>query len=279
MKLAVLSDIHANLPALEAVLADIERWQPDHTIVAGDIINRGPRPAECLRLIEERVRGGWMALRGNHEDYVLNVASYPDRMPQGIEGAVRANVRWTLGQIGGLVSFIADLPDRIAFAAPDGSPVRVVHASMIHSRDCIFPETGDDELRAKIAPPPALFVCAHTHRPLIRQIDSALVVNVGAAGLPFDGDMRVSYGRLTWDGGWRAEIARVAYDRDRLEDDFVQSGYLSQNAAVASLVLDEFRRSLPRMGSWYDAYKEQVLAGELTVEESVERILASVNGA
>ena len=48
MKIAVLADIHGNLPALEAVAAHVEAWQPDRVIVAGDLVNRGPRPLECL---------------------------------------------------------------------------------------------------------------------------------------------------------------------------------------------------------------------------------------
>ena len=47
MKLAVIADVHANWPALQAVAADIERWQADRVVVAGDVINRGPRPVEC----------------------------------------------------------------------------------------------------------------------------------------------------------------------------------------------------------------------------------------
>ena len=56
MKLAVLADIHANWPALQAVTEHLEAWQPDQVIVDGDTVNRGPRPAECLRFVQDRQR-------------------------------------------------------------------------------------------------------------------------------------------------------------------------------------------------------------------------------
>ncbi len=67
MKVAVLSDVHGNLPALRTVIADIDAWSPDLVVVGGDIINRGPLSGECLDLLVERqAADGWHLLRGNH---------------------------------------------------------------------------------------------------------------------------------------------------------------------------------------------------------------------
>ncbi len=69
MKLAVLSDIHGNVPALQAVVEHVEAWGPDHVIVNGDIVNRGPYSLECLQAVQEKQAvQGWQLLRGNHED-------------------------------------------------------------------------------------------------------------------------------------------------------------------------------------------------------------------
>ena len=74
-KLAVLSDIHGNFAALQAVADHIDRWQPDAVVVAGDIVNRGPRSRDCLRFVLARAaEAGWQIIRGNHEEYVLRVA-------------------------------------------------------------------------------------------------------------------------------------------------------------------------------------------------------------
>lgn len=75
MKLAVLADIHANLAVLERVVEVIDAWQPDVVLVGGDVINRGPLPAECLALALERQRThGWLTVLGNHEEYVIQQA-------------------------------------------------------------------------------------------------------------------------------------------------------------------------------------------------------------
>ena len=79
MKLAVLADIHANWPALQTVAGHIEAWRPDCVIVAGDVVNRGPRPLECLRFVQD---SGWSSVRGNHEEYVMTHAE-PDSPRSG----------------------------------------------------------------------------------------------------------------------------------------------------------------------------------------------------
>lgn len=273
-KLAVLSDIHGNFAALQAVAAHIERWKPDAVVVAGDIVNRGPRSPECLRFVLARAAdSGWKIIRGNHEEYVLNVVREPGTRP-GLEGAVRENVAWTAQQLGDDIAAIATWPAQISLRAPDGGEVRVVHASMRYNRDNILFDTPDDVLREQIAPAPALICVGHTHRPLIRSIDATLVVNAGSAGLPFDDNTRVSYAQLTWDAGWQAEIVRLDYDRDQAARDYTTSGFMRDSGVIAALIYDEFRTAHPRLSSWVARYKDAVLAGDLTAAESVRDYLA-----
>lgn len=75
-------------------------------------------------------------------------------------------------------------------------------------------------------------------------------MNTGAAGLPFDGDPRASYAQLTWrHGAWHAEIIRLAYDRERAERDFVETGFLEEIPGFAQLVLMELRLASPMISS------------------------------
>ncbi len=89
-KIAVLADIHGNLPALEAVLADIDAQRPDEVLVGGDLVGRGPQGSAVVRCIRER---GWRAVRGNHEDYLLGFRRagwdvlFLDRLEPGMGGA------------------------------------------------------------------------------------------------------------------------------------------------------------------------------------------------
>ena len=186
MKLAVIADVHANWPALQAVAADIDRWQADRVVVAGDVINRGPRPVECLDcvLTMQRERG-WLLVLGNHEEYVIHHGQ-PRAPLTGPMNQIWGSSRWTYERLNCDVSALEALPFQQSWQMPDGSEARVVHASMRGTRDGIFRETPDEVLRQQIVPPPKLLVVGHTHKPLVRTIDETLVVNVGAVGLPFD---------------------------------------------------------------------------------------------
>ena len=273
-KLAVLSDIHGNFAALQAVADHIDRWQPDAVVVAGDIVNRGPRSRDCLRFVLARAAEmGWQIIRGNHEEYVLGVVREPGAYP-GLEGAVRENVGWTAWHLGDELALIDGLPAQISLQAPDGGEARVVHASMRHNRDNILHDTPDEILREQIAPAPPLICVGHTHRPLVRTIDTTLVVNAGSAGLPFDGDVRASYAQLSWQAGWRATLARVDYDRDQTKHDYDATGFMRDSGPIAALIYDEFRTAHPRLSSWIARYKDAVLAGELTPADAVRDYLA-----
>jgi diadenosine tetraphosphatase ApaH/serine/threonine PP2A family protein phosphatase len=147
------------------------------------------------------------------------------------------------------------------------------------TRKGVFVGTSDEELRQKIAPPPRVFVVGHTHQPLIRQLDKTLVVNAGSVGLPFDGDPRAGYAQLTWHsetGAWQAEIVRLAYDRERADRDFDETGFITQGGPFAVIIRDELRRSTSHLYEWTRRYESAVMSGELTLEESVQRYLADV---
>ncbi len=279
MKIAILADIHGNLPALQTVVAHIDAWHPDAVAVAGDIVNRGPRPLECLRIIQDKQRRhGWLAVRGNHEDYVLDQAR-PDAVRSGPEFEIARNAFWTVGQLDGKVKALETLPFQTDLLVPDGDLVRVVHASMRNNRDGIYPETTDEELRHKISPSPPVLCVGHTHRPLIRYIDRTLVVNVGSVGMPFDGDHRAAYARLSWhDSRWQAQIMRLTYDRAQTERDFYESGFLAGAGDLSSIMLVEFRQARPYIYRWSTWYEEAVLSNQVSLADSVRAYLATIEG-
>jgi predicted phosphodiesterase len=280
MKLAVLADIHGNIPALETVTAHIERWQPDRVVVAGDIVNRGPRPLDCLRFVQaKQASAGWLVTRGNHEDYIIRYA-YPD--PDffgGPEFELYRSAYWTYQQLNRDVSALEAMPFQVDLTAPNGSQARIVHASMHNNRDGVFPMTTDQELRRKInlpdQPAPPLFCTAHTHWPLLRQIDGTLVVNVGSVGLPFDGDRRAAYGQFTWqNGAWQAKIIRLDYNWRQTEQDFFETGYLAEGGPLVELILDELRAAQPNLFRWHHRYETLILANEITIADAVANFLA-----
>jgi predicted phosphodiesterase len=254
-------------------MADIDAWSPDLVVVGGDIVNRGPRSGECLDVLVERQRAdGWRLLRGNHEGFVLECAD-PARSRPGPGYETTRFAHFALGQLAHHVGLLAALPDVFERTAPNGDLLRVVHASMRNNRDGIYPMTTDDDLRRQIAPAPAVFVTGHTHRPLMRHLDGALVVNIGSVGASFDDDRRAAYGRFEWRGRWTADIVRLPYDYAQIERDYVESGFLDEGGPLAQLMLVELRKARGLIFRWADRYQEGVMAGLMSLEESVRLVL------
>lgn len=276
MKVAVLADTHGNIFGLERVAADIDAWRPDLVIVNGDIINRGPKNLDCWLYLKARAEAdNWVLLRGNHEDYVIGLTD-PETPKEGKRAELFGMSKFTLKQIGAHLTSITALPDRYGFMGPDGKPFFVTHGTMLGNRVGVFPDTEDDFLRRQISPAPSIFVTAHTHRPLVRTIDQTTVVNVGSAGLPFDGDRRLSYGRFTFSksNGWEIEICRLENDIQDLEQALLESRFIPEAGPFAKLVLAEIRMARGIIGRWHRVWETAFMADEISLEESVDKLLS-----
>lgn len=284
MKLAVFSDIQANVPALEAVIEEIDAWGPDLVVMAGDLVNRGPDSLGCLtRFDARRAATGWLPVAGNHEEWVLECEHRPSRS-EG-ERAIRQFTDWAWGQVAPRAGLLRDWPDHLCFQpdeaarrGADGGWVHVTHGTMQSNRDGLTAGVSDAALAdGKLPPDTALFICGHTHRPLVRRLRETLIVNVGSAGSPFDGDVRGSWGRFTWQRGhWAAEIVRFDYDREAARRDFEQSGFLDQGG-LARLVYQEWDQAQLLIGGWRSRYHDAVLAGEIDLTRSVDEYLQGLS--
>lgn len=283
MKIAVLADIHANLPALHAVIDDIDRWSPDAVIVAGDTVNRGPQSDRCLDLVLQlEAQRGWRLIRGNHERYILQYDQdlhRPGFEADGLRHELIRPVAWAHRQVAHQIATIGAMPERLRLDL-DGEPFVVYHASVRHDRDGISHRSSDEELREQIEPGVAVFCVGHTHTPLARRLDGTLVVNVGSVGLPFDGDTRAAYARLTRGRqGWSATIVRVAYDVGATTRAFAETGTLDAVGAHAPLMLRELETGRSLIFSFVPAYYNRILAGQLSMEEAVRHYLSTVDAA
>jgi putative phosphoesterase len=213
MKVAIVSDVHGNLVALEAVLADLERVRPDLVVHGGDLAFNGPRPAECVDRIREL---GWPGVIGNMDRALETHRQEP-------------RVGWAADRIG---------PERNAWLQSlpmewrDENDVALVHAVPGDLWKGILPDTDDGELRAIYGPLGArLAVYCHIHRPYVRTIGDLTVANTGSVALPMDGITRASY-LLIEDG--RPEIRRVDHDVERSVAELVASD-MPEMDLVASL--------------------------------------------
>ncbi len=208
--IAVISDVHGNMHALRAVLADMDARGVQEIVVAGDVVGFGPESAEAVDLLRER---GARMIRGNHEKD--HIATYQTRKN---DPAWRADPRvaamiWGMERIGAdRLAFMAALPDSLLI----DEATLVVHGSPRHVRDSVLPWRTDDELAAMYEGDPSrVAFMGHTHRPHVRDLPERRLVNVGSVGMPLDGDPRACYYLISGDGvpgGWSLQERRVAYD-------------------------------------------------------------------
>ena len=280
MKIAVLADIHSNFAAFQAAAEHLAAWQPDQVILAGDLVNRGPRPAECLDYFQtQAASAGWRTVRGNHEDYVIEQGDHHDQRSRPAYEVHRASF-WTYQRLGKNLQPLLEMPFQQKVHAPDGSELRVVHASMRGIRDGIYTDTPDSALVHQVAPPPAVLCVGHTHRPLIRRINGTLVVNAGSVGLPFDDNPRLAYAQLTWlHGEWKAEIVRLPYDVAQARDDFFVHGYYTEAGPLVKLVLIELQTSRSMLFQWSARYQRRAEQGLISMQDSVEEFIDQEFGA
>lgn len=216
MRIAVLSDIHGNLPALEAVCDDLRQRGADQVVVLGDLAFKGPHPRQCI----DRVRSlnPVAVIQGNTDQWL--VEGLPPRFTEADDSGRRMIQvhRWTLERLDDASrDFLTGLPFSYT-ASLGGEGVLFVHATPASNVAWVPLSASDDELQTHFHHPEAtFFVTGHVHTPGLRRLpDGRSIVNAGSVGLPWDGDWRASYAILEGDGQRTAvNLIRVPYDIER----------------------------------------------------------------
>jgi predicted phosphodiesterase len=196
--LALIYDVHGNLPALEAVLADAREQGADGYLVGGDVALFGPWPEATVARLRELSPATW--IRGNGERWTAD----PQAAPEPVRGATAA-ARAALG--GELVDELAALPESAALG-----DTRAWHGSPVSDVRSFTPAPGDDEAELLAGVSERRLVFGHTHLPFRRSstVGDVELVNPGSVGMPFDGDHRAAYALLAADR--TVTHRRVAYD-------------------------------------------------------------------
>lgn len=218
MKIALFSDVHGNLTALEAVLDRIKGYDFDLLVFAGDLCCFGPRPAECLRLLREQPI---VSVYGNTDESILGRGTPPGRFGELIQ--------WTADRLTDEEkAWLGDLPFSLTFnpTADPRTGLHVVHANPRDVNQVIYLSEEDQRARfgevhqsdAELAAvleglEAGVLAYGHLHIPSTRIWHDHLLVNVSSVSLPRDGDALAKYAVLTWaNGRWTAEHVRVPYD-------------------------------------------------------------------
>jgi putative phosphoesterase len=217
MRIAIVSDVHGNLPALEAVLADLAEVRPDAVVQGGDLALGGPHPVEVVDRVREL---GWPGVLGNTDAVLRGEEAIPEQA-RNFVAQPAARSREMLG------------PERVAWLTSRpiewrGDGLAVVHAVPGDCWPAVPHDAPDDRLRETYGPlgvPVAVY--GHIHHAYVRRLEGLTVVNSGSVSLPLDGEVRATY-VVVEDG--RIEHRRVSYDVERVIADLLDIDY--PNAAA-----------------------------------------------
>ncbi len=224
MRYALLSDIHANLPALRAVLADIDRRANiDATYHLGDLTGYAPWPNEVVALLRER---GIPGIAGNYDSTVAtNYKHCGCRADSPHEEELsHLSYEWTRSHVTAETKrYLAGLPFRIDIR-PFGGHVSGPTITLIHGNQTLNtvyvtedrPDSFLEKMAGDVGARAEDIICfGHTHKPWQRVVNGMQFINTGSVGRPKDGDWRACYALLSVQGsGARVEFVRVSYDVD-----------------------------------------------------------------
>lgn len=211
MRIAVVSDIHGNLTALEAVLHDMRQTSPDLILHGGDLVASGSSSAEVVDCVRNL---GWNGVLGNTDEMLFRPKILQEFASQSTQGkslftAIAEIADATRAQLGEeRLVWLSALPFRVVHP-----PLALVHASPESCWRSPGPNAEDDELISVYrSSGPLIAIYGHIHQSFVREMDNLTVINTGSVSLSYDGDPRASY--LLLDNG-KPEIRRVEYDLER----------------------------------------------------------------
>jgi predicted phosphodiesterase len=265
VKLGVLSDVHGNRHALEAVLADGAALGVDRWWALGDLVAIGPDPVAVLELLTDRP--DVVATRGNTERYTLTrdrppphadeVLAHPELLD--LFAAIQGSFAWTRGALAsaGWLTWLAELPLEVRTELPDGTRVLGVHGTPGRDDgDGISPQRPEEELRAELAGAEAdIVIAGHTHRPTDRWVGAVRALNGGSVSNPTTDERRATYVVIHGDqDSHRVEHRRVEYDHEAFLERVRSCGH-PEHEYIASFQRGEqfsFPSRSPGAPAWAD---------------------------
>ena len=230
MRVAFVSDVHGNAPALQAVIAGLDASGPYDTIVGGgDFAFGGAYPERAVATVRER---GWPSVRGNTDEWIIEAASF-GRIPaqgyspeQAHSGSMLQVDEWAAKALSQeSLRFLADLPIEWRTTGPSGKSLVFVHATPWSTHPVVLHDADESALTKMLDEARTdTLVYGHIHHAYVRSIGERTVACCGAVGVPFDGDERPCYLVATDDGsGWTLEHQRVTYNRDQYLSELARS--------------------------------------------------------
>ena len=229
MRVALISDIHGNLVALEATLADISGQSVDHIICLGDVAAQGPQPGEVIQRLREL---DVPVVMGNTDHWLLNPLP-PDIIDKDERQETEIEL-WSAAQLNGAeLETVADYPPTLFRDFGDGFTLLCYHGSPRSYEDRVEPTTPEETLDDWFPEDRALVMAGgHTHDAMFRRYRESILVNPGSVGQPYRTidkreihPLRAEYGLVEWaDRALAITLRRVPYSKDALAQAARRSG-------------------------------------------------------
>jgi putative phosphoesterase len=223
LKVAIISDIHGNLYALERVLEEIERESPEQIVCLGDVVAFGPQPIGVLH----RVRAlGCPIVMGNCDDFFVQ---WP--LPEE-DGLNYAQVKWAAERLSPEDrDFMGSFQPTVTVQMESGASLLCFHGSPRSNTEVILTTTPDEELADMLGEPmDTVMIGGHTHLQMVRRMPGTLVANAGSVGMPSDPrDRSVFVPWAEWaliessDAGLSVDLRRTPLDVEEMTRTAVES--------------------------------------------------------
>ena len=217
MRIALVGDVHANLPALEAVLNHARRQGVEVVWNVGDFIGYGAFPNEVIHRLQEEQA---LSIAGNYDRKVVRFKKKRETWRKKKQAQKFLAFQWARATLSKKnLKYLRSLPQERELQV-EGQRVLLTHGSPDSASEHLTPDTPEERLRALASGIQAdLVVCGHSHRAFVRDVDGVRFINTGSVGRPDDGDPRACYAVLEMrqgaDGEYRVRHYRLTYDVER----------------------------------------------------------------
>ncbi|MFH1538611.1 MAG: metallophosphoesterase family protein [bacterium] len=214
MIIALIGDVHANLPALEAVMDHARKEGAVEFWNTGDFVGYGAFPDEVVQILKKEAT---RSIIGNYDQKVLRVTKKIDEWKKTKPKEKWMAFSWAYENLAKEnLGYLRSLPQELRFSM-HGNRILIVHGSPLSAKEHLGPDTPVARLRALSKAAKAdVIICGHSHLPFVLELDGVHFVNPGSVGRPDDGDPRASYATLKIKSrGIKVTHHRVAYNVER----------------------------------------------------------------
>ncbi len=269
MRIAVLSDIHGNLAAFEAALADARAQSPDQIILAGDYVNGGPDSLACWQMARDC---GLPVIRGNHERYLFDA------------GTERQHPRWATPWFNAVRFAYRDFSEsdfedmRQLSYDWHGDDVYVVHSTKNHDHD-LLPDKASIEALSHLFPgiTASLIIRGHNHKHRIDHWAEKTIITAGSVGIGLSGAPVAVYALATRkNGSWHTEHRYVEYNLAHTLKRFEDTNYLDFTGIIGKLYRQELMTGKNTIVAFIERYRERLDSDKISWEwawEDFQRVL------